>query len=69
MNYLVTNNKIEAVKNVKSDHLHIISDNVLEMIHNDTEGWEDMVPHKVASEIKIKGLFKYALNLMKKEKV
>ncbi len=69
LNYLVTNNKIEAVKNVKSDHLHIISDNVLEMIHNDTEGWEDMVPHKVASEIKIKGLFKYALNLMKKEKV
>lgn len=69
LNYLVTNNKIEAVKNVKSDHLHIISDNVLEMIHNDTEGWEDMVPHKVASEIKIKGLFKYALNLLKKEKV
>jgi len=67
LNYLVTNNKIGAVKNVKADNLHIISDNVLEMIHDDTEGWEDMVPKKVASEIKIKGLFKYAPRQLKKE--
>ena len=59
LKYLIDNNKLEAVRNVKGDNLHIISDNVLKMIHRKEEGWESMVPHKVASEIKKKRLFKY----------
>ncbi len=59
LQYLIDNNKLEAVRNVEAKNLHIISDNVLEMIHNRQDGWEVMVPHKVASEIKKKGLFNY----------
>ena len=29
------------------------------MIHKKESGWENMVPHKVASEIKKRRLFKY----------
>ena len=59
LQYLVDNNKLEAVRNVEAENLHIISDNVLDMIRQQEDGWESMVPHKVASEIKKKGLFKY----------
>lgn len=59
LNYLVANDKLEAVENVEAHNLHIISNNVLDMIHNCQSGWEKMVPHKVASEIKEKGLFNY----------
>jgi hypothetical protein len=59
LNYLIANDKLEAVENVEAHNLHIISNNVLEMIHNCQPGWEKMVPHKVASEIKEKGLFNY----------
>ncbi len=59
LQYLIDNNKLEAVRNVEAKNLHIISDNVLEMIHNHEDGWEAMVPHKVATEIKKKGLFNY----------
>jgi hypothetical protein len=59
LKYLIDNNKLEAVENVEAENLHIISDNVLEMIYKQEEGWEKMVPHKVASEIKKKGLFRY----------
>jgi hypothetical protein len=59
LNYLIENNKLKAVENVKSHNLHIVSNNVLDMIHNNEPGWEEMVPHKVATEIKAKGLFNY----------
>jgi hypothetical protein len=59
LSYLVENNKLQAVDNVKAHNLHIISNDVLDMIHNHQPGWEEMVPHKVASEIKAKGLFNY----------
>ena len=47
------------VTNVSSRNLHIISDDVLDMIQSGQEGWEELVPHKVASEIKEKKLFDY----------
>jgi hypothetical protein len=59
LKYLLDNNKMEAVRNVEAQNLHIVSNNVLDMIRNQEDGWEGMVPHKVASEIKKKGLFKY----------
>jgi len=59
LKYLIDNNKLEAVRNVEAKNLHIISDHVLDMIYAQEDGWESMVPHKVASEIKKKGLFKY----------
>ncbi len=59
LKYLIDNNKLEGVRDFNPENLHIISDNVLEMIRHNDLGWEAMVPHKVASEIKKKGLFKY----------
>ncbi|HHL53184.1 MAG TPA: TonB-dependent receptor [Flammeovirgaceae bacterium] len=59
LQYLIDNDKLAAVRNVEPKNLHIISDNVLEMIRNQENGWEKMVPHKVATLIKEKGLFHY----------
>lgn len=59
LQYLIDNNKLEGVENVSKENLHIISDHVLKMIHDGEGNWEKFVPHKVASEIKEKGLFDY----------
>ncbi|MCB0497594.1 MAG: TonB-dependent receptor [Cyclobacteriaceae bacterium] len=59
LQYLLDNKKIVPVTNVSSRNLHIISDDVLDMIQSGQEGWEELVPHKVASEIKEKKLFDY----------
>ena len=57
--YLIDNKKLVSVKNANIEHLHIISDNVLDMIKRDEEGWEKLVPRKVADAIKEKCLFDY----------
>ena len=59
LQYLLDNNKLVSVSNVSDKNLHIVSDDVLDMIKNGVEGWEELVPHKVASEIKLKKLFDY----------
>lgn len=59
--YLMENNKLEDVEDPNVDNLHIISDNVLAMIKKGEAGWEELVPHKVESAIKEKGLFDYPL--------
>lgn len=59
--YLMENNKLQDVEDANVDNLHIISDNVLAMIRKGETGWEDFVPHKVASAIKERGLFDYPL--------
>lgn len=66
--YLLDNNKLEAVRNVEAENLHIVSNKVLDMIRNCEDGWESMVPHKVASEIKKRGLFKYKPEKIAKSK-
>lgn len=55
--YLVENNKIENITNVKEEHLHITSDEVVKMIKEGEDGWEDMVPEAVAKAIKKNSLF------------
>ena len=57
--YLMENNKLDDVEDANVDNLHIISDHVLAMIKKGEAGWEDLVPHKVESAIKEKGLFDY----------
>jgi len=57
--YLIANNKLEDIKTADRSLLHIVSDNVLNMIQNGKPGWEDMVPKKVSQAIKEEGLFNY----------
>lgn len=59
--YLMENNKLEDIRDANVKNLHIISDNVLEMIRKGEGGWEKFVPHKVAEAIKDRGLFDYQL--------
>ncbi len=57
--YLVANDKINNLGNAKTDHLHIISDNVLRMIRKNEKGWEENLPSKVAWLIKENHMFEY----------
>ncbi len=57
--YFVENHKILSIPDAKTENLHIISDQVLEMIQKDKDGWEDMVPNRVAEAIKENHLFNY----------
>jgi hypothetical protein len=57
--YLYDNEKVEDLREINANILHIISDNVLAMIQSGTSGWEDMVPKAVAEQIKTKKLFNY----------
>jgi hypothetical protein len=57
--YLQDNDKIADIKKAKSEHLHIISDDVLEMIQSNVDGWEVFVPNRVAEAIKKNHLFDF----------
>ncbi|UZR96011.1 TonB-dependent receptor [Chondrinema litorale] len=57
--YLVANNKIENILGCDEKHLHIISDDVLTSIKNGETSWEELVPQKVAEQIKDNCLFDY----------
>ncbi|MAX81192.1 MAG: nicotinate-nucleotide adenylyltransferase [Crocinitomicaceae bacterium] len=57
--YLMVNNKIEDIQNANNALLQIFSDDVLQMIKKGEEGWEEMVPNKVAKAIKDNCLFDY----------
>ncbi|MEL7531907.1 MAG: TonB-dependent receptor [Bacteroidota bacterium] len=58
--YLFDNNKIEDLKEVRTDLMHITSDQVLSMIRTGESGWEPMVPAEVEVAVKELGLFGYA---------
>lgn len=64
LKYLRDNNKLEDIEGVNIDLLNIFSDRVLEMIRNGEEGWEEMVPEKVAEAIKKFELFDYKPHLV-----
>lgn len=68
LNYLVENNKLEAVEHVIEENLHIISDNVLALIRKGDPAWEKFVPGKVVTEIKKKGLFNYKTDSVEEAK-
>lgn len=57
--YFIENQKILSIPDAKTDNLHIISDQILEMIENGEEGWESAVPNRVAESIKSNHLFNY----------
>ena len=57
--YFVENHKILSIPDAKVENLHIISDQVLDMIENGKDGWEAMVPNRVAEAIKENHLFNY----------
>ena len=59
VDYLRENGNIVDVKVFEKSNLHIYHKHVLEMLQEGKSGWEDMVPKKVASEIKFKQLFGY----------
>jgi len=65
--HFVYNNQIEDLKKVKTEHLHIISDQVLEMIRNGESGWEEMVPNRVVEAIKKHHMFSYPYQLKAEE--
>lgn len=56
---MLDNNKLEDIENANTENLHIISDDVLDMIRKGVHGWEKYVPHKVEEAIKEHGLFDY----------
>ncbi|MCX2745911.1 TonB-dependent receptor [Mangrovivirga sp. M17] len=59
-NYLVENNKLEAINSIREDlQEYSENDHVLEMIKKGEPGWEKMVPSKVERAIKDNCLFDY----------
>ena len=57
--HLHENKFIENIEAAKTEHLHIVSDDVLEMIQRGDSGWEEFVPYKVGAAIKEKCMFNY----------
>ncbi|MFK7926076.1 MAG: TonB-dependent receptor [Bacteroidia bacterium] len=57
--YLFDNNKIEDLNEIRTDLMHITSDQVLSMIRKGESGWEPMVPESVELAVKKLGLFGY----------
>lgn len=57
--FFIENEKILSIPDAKVENLHIISDNILEMIQNGEGGWEKYVPNRVADAIKENHLFNY----------
>lgn len=57
--HLIDSHQIVDIDKYNPDVLHIFSKQVLEMIKEDEEGWEKLVPAKVAKLIKEKCLFNF----------
>jgi len=58
--YLIANNKIEDIRHYNDKNLHVDTDNVLQLIKQGADGWEEYVPPEVAAMIKDRCLFGYA---------
>ncbi len=57
--HLIDSRHIVDIQGFRNDILNIYSKKVLQMLQADTEGWEAMVPAKIATLIKEKCLFGY----------
>jgi hypothetical protein len=57
--YLIANNKIEDIRHYNESNLHVQTDNVLQLIKEGADGWEQYVPNEVATMIKDRCLFGY----------
>jgi len=62
LEYLITNNKVAPMLDANLENLSIISDNVLDLIRDNAEGWENYVPNKVAEAIKTYQMFDFSGN-------
>lgn len=58
-NFFKENKQIEDIEGANTENLHIISDEVLQMIQDDEDGWEKYVPRKVMEIIKKEHMFGY----------
>ena len=65
--HLLGSQQIRDIQGFNEGVLHIFSKQVLQMIENDEEGWERMVPDKVANLIKEKCLFGFPYERMEFE--
>lgn len=65
--HLLDSHQIEDILKYKEENLHIFSASVLEMLRNDEEGWEGMVPEKVANLVKEECLFGFPFKQMEFE--
>lgn len=61
--HFMENEQIQDLKDAKTHNLHIVSDQVLEMIKSGASGWEKMVPMKVSEAIKKNHFFSYPYEL------
>jgi hypothetical protein len=59
LDYMIANNKIEALEDFDRKLLHIMSDDVLSKIKAHASSWEEDVPEQVAKAIKFMRLFDY----------
>lgn len=57
--YLYETHRISGLEPINAQHLDIISDDVLRMIKEGVQGWEQKVPNKVWKAIKDKELFDF----------
>lgn len=57
--FLISNGKLKDIEGANMENLAIVSDDVLTMIQEGKEGWEKLVPAKVARGIKTNMLFGY----------
>lgn len=57
--FLIHNDKLVNIEGANMDNLHIISDEVLELIKMGEAGWEDKIPRQVVTAIKENCLFGY----------
>ena len=55
--HLLDSQQVVDIKNYNNESLHIYSKQVLKMIEHNTEGWDEMVPDKVAKLVREKCLF------------
>ena len=55
--YFMENDQIVNIPDAKIENLSIVSDDVLKMIQGNKNGWEKMVPNRVAEAIKKDHLF------------
>ena len=65
--HLLGSKQIEDIRKFNQDHLHIFSKVVLQMLQTNEEGWEKLVPEKVADLIKEKFLFGFPCEQMEFE--
>jgi len=65
--HLVESGHVRDIEGYNPEVLHIFSKQVLQMIQNDEEGWERMVPNKVSALIKDKCLFGFPYQRMEFE--